>query len=188
MRERIHSCLPGKDQQYQDFTPHHHPDLWIMLWELNCQMPPLTTLNEYVRRYYSLRNLHGREHSAEIEHALNLLLSIALGFFPNNGQLALQQRLKEGQCVWCVLSQSLQECLGKSLQLLCNPMDCSPPGFSAHGVSQARRLGWVAISSSGEIFSTQRLKPHFVYLLHWQADALQLRKKAGRRQHFQRLI
>ena len=35
------------------------------------------------------------------------------------------------------------------MQLLCNPMDCSPPGFSAHGVSQARRLGWVAISSSG---------------------------------------
>ena len=32
---------------------------------------------------------------------------------------------------------------------LCNPMDRSPPGSSVHGISQARILGWFAISSSG---------------------------------------
>ena len=31
---------------------------------------------------------------------------------------------------------------------LCNPMDCHPPGSSVHGISQARILEWVAISSS----------------------------------------
>ena len=31
---------------------------------------------------------------------------------------------------------------------LCNPMDCSPPGSSVHGVLQARVLEWVAISFS----------------------------------------
>ena len=31
---------------------------------------------------------------------------------------------------------------------LCNPMDCSPPGSSVHGILQARILEWVAISSS----------------------------------------
>ena len=31
---------------------------------------------------------------------------------------------------------------------LCDPMDCSPPGFSVHGVLQARILEWVAISFS----------------------------------------
>ena len=31
---------------------------------------------------------------------------------------------------------------------LCNPMDCSPPGSSVHGMFQARILEWVAISSS----------------------------------------
>ena len=39
----------------------------------------------------------------------------------------------------------------KSLQLsltLCDPMDCSPPGFSDHGISQAKILEWVAISFS----------------------------------------
>ena len=28
---------------------------------------------------------------------------------------------------------------------LCDPMDCSPPGFSVHGIFQARILEWVAI-------------------------------------------
>ena len=31
---------------------------------------------------------------------------------------------------------------------LCDPMDCSPPGSSVHGISQARILEWVAISFS----------------------------------------
>ena len=33
----------------------------------------------------------------------------------------------------------------KSCPILCDPMDCSPPGFSVHGISQARILEWVAI-------------------------------------------
>ena len=31
---------------------------------------------------------------------------------------------------------------------LCDPMDCSPPGFSFHRILQARVLEWVAISFS----------------------------------------
>ena len=36
---------------------------------------------------------------------------------------------------------------------LCNPMDCSPPGSSVHGISQARILEWVAITSPGDLFN-----------------------------------
>ena len=39
----------------------------------------------------------------------------------------------------------------KSLQLyltVCNPMDCSPPGSSVHGILQKRILEWVAIPFS----------------------------------------
>ena len=32
----------------------------------------------------------------------------------------------------------------------CDPMDCSPPGSSVHGILQARILEWVAISFSRE--------------------------------------
>ena len=38
--------------------------------------------------------------------------------------------------------------VAKSGPILCDPMDCSPPGSSAHGIPQARILEWVAISFS----------------------------------------
>ena len=36
----------------------------------------------------------------------------------------------------------------QSCPILCNPMDCNPPGSSVHGIFQARTLEWVAISYS----------------------------------------
>ena len=38
----------------------------------------------------------------------------------------------------------------KSHLTLCDPLDCSPPGFSVHGIFQARILKWVAIFFSRE--------------------------------------
>ena len=35
-----------------------------------------------------------------------------------------------------------------SCPTLCDPMGCSPPGFSIHGILQARILQWVAIPFS----------------------------------------
>ena len=36
----------------------------------------------------------------------------------------------------------------QSCPILCDPMGCSPPGFSVHGIFQARILEQVAISFS----------------------------------------
>ena len=36
----------------------------------------------------------------------------------------------------------------QSYLTLCNPMDCSPPCSSVHGILQARILEWVAVPSS----------------------------------------
>ena len=36
----------------------------------------------------------------------------------------------------------------QSCTTLCDPMDCSLPGFSIHGILQARILEWVTISFS----------------------------------------
>ena len=47
-------------------------------------------------------------------------------------------------CV-CVCARAGARC---PVPTLCNPMDCSPPGSSLHGISQARILEWVAISFS----------------------------------------
>ena len=42
-----------------------------------------------------------------------------------------------------IAAKSLQSC-----PTLCDPMDCSLPGFSVHGILQATTLEWVAISFS----------------------------------------
>ena len=42
-------------------------------------------------------------------------------------------------------AKSLQSCL-----ILCDPLDCSLPGSSVHGILQARTLEWAAISYSRE--------------------------------------
>ena len=51
------------------------------------------------------------------------------------------------------------------VQLFCDPVDCSPPGPSVHGISQERILEWVAS------LLLQRWNPS---LLHWQKDSLPL--------------
>ena len=45
--------------------------------------------------------------------------------------------------VWSRWSEVAQSC-----PTLCNPMDCSLPGSTIHGIFQARILEWVAISFS----------------------------------------
>ena len=53
------------------------------------------------------------------------------------------QSLSLSMCVCVCLCVHTQLCL-----TLYDPMDCSPPGSSVHGIFQARKLEWVAISSS----------------------------------------
>ena len=44
-------------------------------------------------------------------------------------------------CVCVCVCVCAQSCL-----TLCDPMDCSPPGSSVHGISQVRILEWAAVS------------------------------------------
>ena len=46
--------------------------------------------------------------------------------------------------------KSVEELVAQSCPTLCNPMDCSPPDSSVHGILQARLLEWVAIPFSRE--------------------------------------
>ena len=89
--------------------------------------------------------------------------------------------------------------VAKSLQLcstLCDPMDCSPPGPSVHGIFQARVLEWGAIAFSGRKYSSvtqscltlcdpmnrrtpglpvHHQLPEFTQtLVHWVSDAIHL--------------
>ena len=56
----------------------------------------------------------------------------------------LNTGLDEGQA-----EIKISECeFTQSRLTLCDPVDCSPPGSSIHGILQARILEWVAISFS----------------------------------------
>ena len=48
----------------------------------------------------------------------------------------------------CIRVKSETE-VAQSCQTLHDPMDCSLPGYSVHGIFQARVLEWVAIAFSG---------------------------------------
>ena len=60
-------------------------------------------------------------------------------------------------CV-CVCAQSLQSCL-----ILCDPMNCNPPGFSVYGIFQARILERVTMPSSRGS-SQSRDRTHIPYI------------------------
>ena len=66
----------------------------------------------------------------------------------------------QGTCVLCAMS--LQSC-----PTLCDPMDCSPPGSSVHGILQTWILEWVAMPFSRGS-SQPRDWTHTSCLLHWQ--------------------
>ena len=59
--------------------------------------------------------------------------------------------------VSCVLFCTKYTEVAQSCLTLCNPMDCSPPGSSVHGIFQVWILEWVVVS----FFCTQYLNKNF---------------------------
>ena len=87
----------------------------------------------------------------------SVILMVALGFVSSTCQCTSKR------CTVLRLRLDAQSC-----PTLCDPMDCSPPGSSVHGIFQARMLEWVAISFSinflypGSILSPFRFKQSHV--------------------------
>ena len=67
----------------------------------------------------------------------------------------------------CMRAKSLQSC-----PTLCDPVNCSPPGSSVRGISQARVLEWVAPGDLPWGSPTQGSNLNLLCLLHWQAGSL----------------
>ena len=72
-------------------------------------------------------------------HKLILVLKIPPTFGFSRVEFHLSPLLCVSMCA-CSVTQSCPT--------LCDPMDCSLPGASIHGISKARILEWVVISSS----------------------------------------
>ena len=69
---------------------------------------------------------------------------------------------------------ALYTCLvAQSCPSLCDPVDCSPPGSSIHGILQAGMLEWVVVPFSRRS-SRPRDRTHVSCFLHWQVGSLPL--------------
>ena len=77
--------------------------------------------------------------------------------------LTLLQPNAEIVCRYSYLhSRYFQACCCLATKLcptLCDPMDCSPPGSSIHGISQARILEWAARLTDSSCISQAQLLP-----------------------------
>ena len=82
----------------------------------------------------------------------------------------------------CVCAKLLQLC-----STLCGPMDYSLPGFSVHGILQARILEWVAMPSSRGS-PDLRIKPAAPVPLTLQADSLPLSHLGNPKVHMLRFL
>ena len=86
----------------------------------------------------------GDESLAELKSCL--LSHMAAVLLAHTATLILRLLFSWLLCSWvagCVCAKSLQSYL-----TLCNPMNCSLPGSSVHGILQAKILEWVAVPSS----------------------------------------
>ena len=114
------------------------PHSTCILPVVGCSLPPNTiifTEGQFCRSWFSvLCHLHvlplepGRVTIAPTSAPLSLFFKVIISHSSLSFALAVQ---------------SLSH-----VQHFCDSMDCSPPGSSVHGISQARILEWVAISFS----------------------------------------
>ena len=81
----------------------------------------------------------------------------------------------------CIAKKGMRACSVTQLcPALCDPMDCSPPGSSVHGICPGKNTGVGCHFLLKGIFLTQRSNLHLLHLLHWQVDSLPLSQWVGR--------
>ena len=62
----------------------------------------------------------------------------------------------------------------KSYLTLCDPMGCSLPGYSVHGIFPGKNTGAGCHFLLQGLFPTQGMNSCLLCLLHWQEDSLPL--------------
>ena len=104
-----------------------------------------TQLRAHCARAHTHTHTHAHTHLSS-KFILSLFTLLNLNF------------LSKYKRVSCMRAKSFQSCL-----TLCDPIDCSTPGSSIHGIFQARILEWFAMPSSRESSQT-RDQTHVSYI------------------------
>ena len=129
--QKIRVCSTSRENSFQEacaFSVNlsgHMRLVWGMSWELVYHSPPQLSPKPKAQSP-EWQWAHVPMSSAEEDHWLR-------------SSVGLDTQRKE---------RKKAKSLGWLYPTLCNPVDCSPPGSSVHGIFQARLLEWVAISFS----------------------------------------
>ena len=154
----------------------YHPlwRLWEWRWKESCYLlfwGPLSPMCTRKERSHWLYSDHESCRNQLHSHACKREGSIERG---RDIKTLRTQSLSELSSEHCGLRgmvrgqqiQKKESAVAQSCRTLCDPMDCSPPGSSVHGIFQARVLEWVP---SPEDLPNPGIEPGFAAL---QAEAL----------------
>ena len=119
----------GNSERLYFLGLQNHCRWWLQPWNWKCLLLGRKAMS----------NLDSILKSKDISLSTKVCLVKAM-VFPSSNVWMWELDYKES-CEW--VNEVAQSC-----PTLCDPMDCSLPGSSVHGVFQARILEWVAISFS----------------------------------------
>ena len=102
--------------------------------------PKFRNLSQHCKQH--LHNFTLTDHCQHSDH-LVLLMAETIPWYVCPESLASQIPKYMNVSLTCMWAKSFQACL-----TLCDPLNCSPPGSSVHGILQARILEWVVMPSS----------------------------------------
>ena len=124
---------------------------YILRWITNCPLCMYSTRNS--AQYYVAAWMRG-EFGGEW-----MRVYIWLNPFALHLELSQHGSLATPRYKICVCAKSLQSC-----PTLCNPMECSLPGSSVHGILQAKTLEWTARSFSTNTKISLKKKNICIYI------------------------
>ena len=100
--------------------------------------------------------LHAKVHQQTASKRVPIAILLVSDLVPNlHSESMLSRAILDLSGLIFASSQISESEVTQSCPTLCDPVDCSPPGSSVHGILQARVLEWVAISFSRGLFPTQ---------------------------------
>ena len=125
--------------------------VWGGEGDTNCLVPRPRDPGGYIISQFPSQNWVSVWFLGWLSQALDSILSLCgteqMGFQPPLARRCQPFNLPPRKVVRAgVGAKLLQSC-----PTLFDPMDCSPPGSSVHGISQARTLEWVAMPSSRDL-------------------------------------
>ena len=137
----------------------HKIDIYIFFtWRGNINVP-----KPWMKRMHCFKNLSGVSYLSLTCVSFSLLQCPLLQFplwktKKTHSKRDITERLSWSHSFKISTGKDVHAKSSQSCPTLCNPVDCSPPGSSVHGILQARTLEWAAIFSSRGSFQP-RVRP-----------------------------